>query len=63
MMSLLTGCNGRFQAIATPGVGHLNCLEAIYGGRIFRARPENAETGRNCGFSHRRDGPGVLGCR
>ena len=32
----------RFQAIATHKVGHLNRLAAMYGGRIFPGRAENA---------------------
>ena len=53
----------RFQAIATHRVGHLNRLQAMYGGRIFPARAENAEIGRNCGVSHRQDRPARLGRR
>ena len=48
MMSLPTGCNGRFQAIANPGVSHLNRLEGDSGGRIMPAHPGNAEIGRSC---------------
>ena len=50
MRSLPTGCNGRFQAIATPGVGHLNRLAAMYGGRIFPARSKMRESAENVGF-------------
>ena len=32
----------------------------MYGGRIFPERPETAESGRNCGFSHRQDRPARL---
>ena len=52
MMSLPTGRNGRFQAIANHRVGHLNRLAAMYGGRIFPERPGNAEIGQNGGVSY-----------
>ena len=63
MLSLSAGCNGRFQAIATPRVGSLNRLGAIYGGRIFPERTGNDEIGRKYGFSHRQDKPKRLGRR
>ena len=59
MMSLPLGSHRRVRAIATPGVGHLNRLAAMYGGRIFPARAGNTEIGRNGGYlTDRADRPG-----
>ena len=49
-LSLPSGRTGRFPAIATPRVGPVNRLAAMYRGRIFPERPENGEIGRNVGF-------------
>ena len=51
---------GPVSGHSNPRSGNLNRLEAIYGGRIFPERPENAEIGRNGGFSHRQVWPAML---